>query len=282
MAINRRQAYLKALGIEQWVHRASREQAFQESQALADADAAAQALTMEENSTAPSVSGADATETLAQGGEARVEEHRPSTDVASLAPETNSSAPVIASPGASSSVTLPDDAKVAEAATEEASVTEVPATPFASLYGHLGQGGLVVAQLCDPYAPDFSAQEHQLFHNILRALGWPACQMRLLKWPLDSQLLTNDQASMEIMLSSFLKAQVQRAGVARLIVFGEDLARHFNPQPTSVNAPEGRPSRQEAVSSEAVTKIALPSLSELLRRPEQKAKVWSSLKPFRS
>lgn len=126
-----------------------------------------------------------------------------------------------------------------------------------------------MAQLEDPYAPGFSAQEHALYHNILLALRWQPGAMQMLKWPLESQLLSNDQASMEIMLSSFLNAQVQRSGVSSLIVFGAQLEANF-----------GRYFKDSAEPS--ITHLALPSLGELLRNPEQKAKVWDSLKPFRS
>jgi len=324
MEKTRQQAYLDAMGIQQWVHRATEQALLDVLQAEAQANGP---LTSPGLNSAESVSDApvalnpnqaqnrETTGAPEQGRLASVlasvtnaatatttTATTTTTTAATATATTTTPAPISATASAASTTTPitaqpttapgidgtsadrvnenpvvakggdPDNANSDKAPSEDADskpATVVPAAPFSALYGQFGQGILVVVELEDLYAPGFSAQEHQLFHNILTALGWQPTSMQSLKWPMDSQLLANDQASMEIMLSSFLGAQVQRAGVTRLIVFGAQLSTNFERY------------FKEHAGPNAISKLGLPSLGALLRKPEQKAKVWNSLKPLR-
>ncbi len=123
----------------------------------------------------------------------------------------------------------------------------------------------------------------RLLHNILLSLGgdWASARSaeEILSWPLvdsDREFCTEEHTRGQI--EAWLDAELARAPVTRLWVMGETAARYLLPESLSFTDALWQ---WQALPTMGVQVLVAPSLSELLRQPALKPRLWAALQSLR-
>lgn len=246
-----RQAYLDALGVEQYVPR--------------------WLLTV-----APQPRACELPEVVV--GEPQTETPSPATARATPAPQA---APTPVSEVLEGMRREPSRQRAPEKpAPEPANPTPEPAervTPFTLSIWRSPLPLLVV----DAREPRAAFPTDRLLRNLLNALGPHDAQRvteEVLPWPLVNNpavRLTAEDARAE--LHTWLEAELANRSVRYVLLMGENAARYFLPEGQSYSEALGR---VQDLAPFNVSALVAPSLIELLRDPTLKRPLWQSLQPW--
>lgn len=133
----------------------------------------------------------------------------------------------------------------------------------------------------DAREPRSALPTDRLLRNLLGALGGsdPASiREEVLPWPLvdhPGMHLSAEDARKE--LHTWLEAELAARPVGRLLLMGENAARYWLPEGTDLEQARWREHRLESFDRPA---LMAPSLAELLREPLLKRRLWQALQPW--
>ncbi|MCG8672366.1 MAG: hypothetical protein MI867_23380 [Pseudomonadales bacterium] len=135
------------------------------------------------------------------------------------------------------------------------------------------QGIAFLVELGDAGVKDLSAQEHRLMGDIYKALQVPEdqCRHQFFKWPLvnNPKIKQGEEEARET-LSGYLESKVANQPVSAVVLMGE--------LPERLLAPNGQ---QLVLGGQQLITVASPSLNLMLNQWQSKARAWRALAPLR-
>ncbi|MDX1694756.1 MAG: hypothetical protein R3208_13400 [Ketobacteraceae bacterium] len=280
-----RQAYLKALGIMQYVPREPIAGAL-ESPVLTDSELypppaapIAEETPHAHREAAPTPAEAGDGREVAERREQRdMPDERPANPGEQKPPEAPvapGSEPALSADGIT--VNIPRELleespePAAQGARNPAPVS--PAVEFCFALIQTSAGIAMLTELGDPGVKDMSAQEHRLMGDILQALQVPpeACRYQYFKWPLvNNPRIRQGWPEARETLQAYLDDKLGASGASTLVIFGD--------QPLEALRIEND---QLAVSGRALMTVQTPALHRMLSDWRLKARVWGRLAPLR-
>ena len=118
-----------------------------------------------------------------------------------------------------------------------------------------------------------------LLHNILRAfLGKPIASIpeEVLRWPMiENRFVSRTVTEARTELQTWLGVEHDLRPISQLWLMGENAARYFLPENTELNSALWQ---SHHLPESGLTGFVIPSLNQLLQQPLMKAQLWAAIK----
>lgn len=148
-----------------------------------------------------------------------------------------------------------------------------PEVEFCFALVQTSSGMAILSELGDPGVKDMSAQEHRLMNDVLQALQLPldACRYQYFKWPLvNNPRIKQGWPEARETLTAYLDEKLAGAGISSLLVLGSQPVEALGLSNQSLQLKAGAPVTVQA-----------PALHAMLADWRHKSRAWRMLAPLR-
>ena len=269
-----RQAYLSALGIENYMPRWQLPQAPLAQACVMPVVASPAAVALERDSSFA--------QSPAQLGVDHPVAHQPQSSApqwpgAPLASSSQSQAPTQVSNLLAEMVTPKKAPLSASAATilQQLEVPKVPVVaPFALSLWRPAPGFLIV----DSRDTSLALPTELLLGNLLRVVlgsGFQPAEEEVMRWPMvENRFVSRTADDARVELQTWLAVEHELRPIQRLWLMGDNAARYLLPVDTDLPA---HWFQQQPLAAGNLRALLLPSLNQLLQQPQLKARLWAAL-----